>query len=147
MKTSDKGIKLITAHEGLRLKAYRCPAGVWTIGYGHTGGVKPFQTITQRQAIEFLRQDLEASERAVNEQRLAINQNQFDALVSFVFNVGSGAFRRSTLLRKARVNPNDLSIADEFAKWNKARVNGILTVLPGLTKRRKDECNLYFSKI
>lgn len=146
MKTSDKGIELIADHEGLRLKAYKCPAGVWTIGYGHTGGIVQGQTISKQQAVEFLKQDLRVSEKAVNKKGLNINQNQFDALVSFIFNVGSGAFGRSTLLKKVRINPNDLSIVSEFAKWNKARVNGVLTVLPGLTKRRKAESNLYFNK-
>jgi len=141
MKTSSKGIEAIAAHEGLRLKAYRCPAGVWTIGYGHTKGVRPGDVITKEKAVGFLREDVVDAENAVNRHLQNLTQNQFDALVSFVFNAGAGNFQKSTLLKKAKVNPDDTSIADEFAKWNKA--GG--TVLSGLARRRKDESNLYFS--
>lgn len=141
MKTSPKGIALIKEFEGLRLKAYKCPGGVWTIGYGHTAGVKPGMTITEEQAEQFLKEDLIVFEKAVNNQNLSINQNQFDALVSLIYNIGIGNFQKSTLLRKARVNPNDNSIMDEFLKWvySKGRV------LPGLQRRRLAEMKLYFS--
>ena len=141
MKTSPKGIALIKEFEGLRLKAYLCHGGVWTIGYGHTAGVKPGMTITEEQAEQFLKEDLIVFERAVNNQNLSINQNQFDALVSLIYNIGIGNFQKSTLLRKARVNPNDNSIMDEFLKWvySKGRV------LPGLQRRRLAEMKLYFS--
>lgn len=145
MKTSDRGIDLIKRHEGFRPRAYRCPAGVWTIGYGHTGGVNSGDVITEAQAEEFLRADLKTAERTVSAEKLPLSQNQFDALVSFVFNVGGTSFRRSTLLKRARVNSRDRAIANEFRKWNKARVNNVLTVLPGLTRRREDELKLYFS--
>lgn len=146
MKTSNRGIAMIKAHEGFRSRAYKCPAGIWTIGYGHTGGVKSGDVITEAQGEQLLRADLSTAERAVLAQKLNINQNKFDALVSFTFNVGSGNLTRSTLLKKAKVNANDPTIADEFRKWNKARVNGILTVLPGLTRRREDELKLYFTR-
>ncbi|WP_418894708.1 lysozyme [Limibacterium fermenti] len=146
MKTSTRGIALIKEFEGFRPKAYLCPAGIPTIGYGHTKGVKPGDTISERQGEQFLREDLAASERVINALSLPLSQNQFDALVSFVFNVGSGNFTRSTLLKKVRVNTNDPSIAGEFERWNKARVNGVLTVLPGLVRRRKAESDVYFSK-
>lgn len=141
MKTSHKGIDLIKEFEGLRLKAYKCPGGVWTIGYGHTAGVRPEMVITEAQAEDFLREDLFSCENAVNNQKLSINQNQFDALVSLIYNIGIGNFQKSTLLRKARVNPNDNSIMDEFLKWvySKGRV------LPGLQRRRLREMKLYFS--
>ena len=141
MKTSHKGIALIKEFEGLRLKAYKCPGGVWTIGYGHTAGVRPEMVITEAQAEDFLREDLFSCENAVNNQKLSINQNQFDALVSLIYNIGIGNFQKSTLLRKARVNPNDNSIMDEFLKWvySKGRV------LPGLQRRRLREMKLYFS--
>ena len=141
MKTSPKGITLIKEFEGLRLKAYKCPGGVWTIGYGHTAGVKPGMVITEAQAEEYLKEDLFSCENAVNNQKLYINQNQFDALVSLIYNIGIGNFQKSTLLRKARVNPNDNSIMDEFLKWvySKGRV------LPGLQRRRLREMKLYFS--
>ena len=141
MKTSPKGIALIKEFEGLRLKAYKCPGGVWTIGYGHTADVKPGMVITEAQAEEYLKADLIAFERYLNGLGLALNQNQFDALVSFIYNVGTGNFSNSTLLRKVRANPQDNSIMDEFLRWvySKGRV------LPGLQRRRLREMKLYFS--
>ena len=141
MKTSPKGIALLKEFEGLRLKAYQCPGGVWTIGYGHTAGVKPGMLITKAQAEEYLKADLIAFERYLNGLGLALNQNQFDALVSFIYNVGTGNFSSSTLLRKVRANPQDNSIMDEFLRWvySKGRV------LPGLQRRRLAEMKLYFS--
>ena len=141
MKTSPKGIALIKEFEGLRLKAYKCPGGVWTIGYGHTAGVKPGMVITEAQAEEYLKANLIAFERYLNGLGLALNQNQFDALISFIYNVGTGNFSSSTLLRKVRANPQDNSIMDEFIRWvySKGRV------LPGLQRRRLAEMKLYFS--
>ena len=141
MKTSPKGIALIKEVEGLRLKAYKCPGRVWTIGYGHTAGVRPGMVITEAQAEEYLMADLIAFEKHLNGLGLALNQNQFDALVSFIYNVGTGNFSSSTLLRKVRANPLDNSIMDEFLRWvySKGRV------LPGLQRRRLAEMKLYFS--
>ena len=141
MKTSPKGIALIKEFEGLRLKAYKCPGGVWTIGYGHTAGVKPGMVITETQAEQFLKEDLLVFENAVNNQNLSINQNQFDALVSLIYNIGIGNFKKSTLLLKVRIDPGDNSIMDEFLRWvySKGRV------LPGLQRRRLAEVKLYFS--
>ena len=141
MNTSPKGIALIKEFEGLRLKAYQCPGGVWTIGYGHTAGVKPGMLISKAQAEEYLKADLIAFERYLNGLGLALNQNQFDALISFIYNVGTGNFSNSTLLRKVIVNPQDNSIMDEFLRWvySKGRV------LPGLQRRRLAEMKLYFS--
>ena len=141
MKTSAQGIELIKRHEGLRLKAYKCPAGVWTIGYGHTRGVREGFVITEEEATAFLKSDLKDAENTVNAALPAINQNQFDALVSFVFNIGSGNFLKSTLLKKAKANPADATIQQELLKWRLAGGK----VLPGLEKRRKDEADLYFS--
>ena len=141
MKTSPKGIALIKEFEGLRLKAYLCPGGVWTIGYGHTAGVKPGMAISEAQAEEYLKADLISFERYRNGLGLALNQNQFDALISLIYNIGIGNFQKSTLLRKARINANDNSIMDEFLRWvySKGRV------LPGLQRRRLREMKLYFS--
>ena len=141
MKTSPKGIALIKEFEGLRLKAYKCPGGVWTIGYGHTAGVKPGMVITEAQAEEYLKADLIAFERYLNGLGLVLNQNQFDALVSFIYNIGIGNFQKSTLLHKARIDPNDSSIMDEFLRW----VYSKGCVLPGLQRRRLREMKLYFS--
>ena len=105
MTTSDLGIELIKKHEGFRSKAYRCSANVLTIGFGHTLNVKSTDVITKEQGEYFLRQDVEYAEKEVNKHNLNINQNQFDALVSFVFNLGVGNFARSTLLRRIKAHP------------------------------------------
>jgi len=141
MKTSNKGIELIKKHEGFRAKAYKCPADKWTIGYGHTLNVKSTDVITKEQGEYFLRQDVEYAEKEVNKHNLNINQNQFDALVSFVFNLGVGNFARSTLLRRIKAHPNDITIRREFARWVYAGGK----ILPGLVKRRKEEADLYFT--
>lgn len=133
---------MIRQFEGLRLTAYRCPAGVWTIGYGHTFGVVPGVAITEEQSEEYLKHDIAAAENIVNAECRNLRQCQFDALVSFVFNVGGGNFQRSTLLKKIKANPDDNSIMDEFLRWVYAK--GV--VLPGLQKRRLAEMKLYFSE-
>lgn len=144
MNISNKGIDLIKHHEGCRLKAYQCPAGIWTVGYGSTRGVNRFTEITQQEAEVRLRSDAKAAERTVEKVRYlqkGLKQCQFDALVSFVFNLGSGAFEKSTLRKKVIANPTDESIRTEFMKW----VNASGQRLEGLVKRRTDEANLYFS--
>lgn len=132
-------IEIIKRYEGLRLKTYKCPAGVLTIGYGHTKTAKQGQVITEDYAVELLRLDIADAERAVNKYvKAPINQNQFDALSSFVFNLGSGNFRSSTLLKK--LNARDyLGAANEFKRWNKAGGK----VLNGLVRRRESEANLF----
>lgn len=139
MRTSEKGIELIKAHESLKLNAYQCPAGVWTIGYGHTRGVSKGMSITRMDADRMLKEDLRDSEDIINRQNLDVNQNQFDALVSFVFNVGAGNFESSTLLSKAKINVKDRSIPEEFRRWVYAKGR----ILPGLVKRRTEESELW----
>lgn len=143
MNLSGKGLALIRKHEGLRLKAYRCPAGVLTIGYGHTGpDVKEGLEINQAKANCLLDSDVRFAVKKVNELvKKPINQNQFDALVSFTFNLGSGNLAKSTLLKKVNVDPGDKTISGEFAKW----VNSGGKPLPGLIARRKEEAELYFT--
>mgnify|MGYP004442585895 FL=1 len=141
MRTSKRGIDLIKKYEGCKLSAYKCPAGVWTIGYGHTGGVRQGQVITMEQAEEYLKQDLQKFEKGIDGYGLKLSQNQFDALVSFAYNLGLGNLSSSTLLRKAKKNPMDTSIYNEFLRWNKAGGK----VLSGLTKRRTTEAKLYFT--
>ena len=142
---SEAGLAFIKKYEGLRLSAYHCPAGIVTIGYGTTcypdGRLVMIsdQLRSEEEATQLLLSTISIYENAVNENLSNVNQNQFDALVSFTYNVGIHAFSQSTLLRKAEVNVNDLSIYDEFKRWNKA--SGI--VLAGLTKRRMEEANLY----
>lgn len=142
MKTSDKGIGLIKKYEGLRLKAYLCPAKVWTIGYGHTGGVKSGDVVSEAQAEALLRTDLVKFEKVVSSSGLLLNQNQFDALVSFTYNVGAGNFANSTLFRTIKQNPSDKKIREEFLRW----VYAAGKMLPGLKSRRIDESNLYFQQ-
>mgnify|MGYP003421861971 FL=1 len=141
MKASVDAYELIKQFEGLRLKAYLCPAGIWTIGYGHTSGVSPNSFITIQEADEYLHRDVAAIEMQLNKLNLSLRQCQWDAIVSFVFNVGIGNFKASTLLAKIRINPDDNSIIDEFLRWVYA--NG--KVMRGLQKRRLTEMKLYFS--
>ncbi len=142
MKTSQKGIDLITKFEGFRARAYKCPAGVWTIGYGHTKGVKAGQSVTLEGAQDLLRQDLKNFEDWVTKLvKVELTQGQFDALVSFCFNLGPGALDSSTLLKL--VNQQKFALAaDQFKRYNKA--SGV--ELSGLTKRRQAERDLFVSK-
>lgn len=141
MNTSQSGIEAIKDYEGVRLKAYDDGVGVWTIGVGHTAGVKRGDVITMDQVDEFLRADLEDAERAVNARVIVpLSQGQFDALVSFVFNLGAGAFIASTLLRKLNARDYD-GAADELLRWNKAGGR----VMAGLTKRRVSERMMFLT--
>lgn len=134
--------------EGCRLKAYRCPAGVLTIGYGHTGpDVKPGMEITAPQAVALFNADVDKFARSV-EASLAgvtLKQKQFDAVVSLAYNIGLGGLKKSTLYKKVKANPDDPTIRAEFMKHVNARVNGVLKPLPGLVKRRRAEADHYFS--
>jgi len=144
MITSEKGIELIKSFESLRLKAYKCPAGVWTIGYGHTKDVKANMVISPQQAESLLREDIARVESEVNKMTayVGLSQEQFSALVSFAFNVGIGALRGSTLLKKVRQNPQDPTIREEFCRWVKSKG----ATLMGLVRRRKAEADLYSDK-
>lgn len=143
------GLALLQASEGLRLTSYQDSVGVWTIGWGHTGReVKAGQTITKEQAVSLLETDLGKFERGVEAAvKVPLTQNQFDALVCFTYNVGFGEVKRnisglltSTLLRL--LNSGDYAgAAGQFPRWNKA--GGV--VLPGLTKRRNAERQLFLS--
>ena len=142
MVTSQKGLDLIKKYEGLRLKAYKCPAGVWTIGYGHTRGVKEGMTITNEIAEKLLKEDVAPVERDLNAMGLRLRQGQFDALVGFVFNLGIGNFNSSTLKKKIlAIMELEKEAAAEFKKWNKAGGKE----LDGLTKRRAEEAALWLS--
>ena len=136
-----KAIELIKEFEDLRLEAYLCPAGVWTIGWGHTKGVKQGMKITEEQAEELLREDMQEAIKAVDKLGVNLTEKQYNALVSFVFNIGGGAFATSTIRRKILANPNDKSIRNEFMRWVYARGK----MLEGLERRREEEAELYFS--
>ena len=138
---SQAGLALIKKYEGCRTNAYKCPAGVWTIGYGHTKGVSQGMMISHRDADRLLEEDLKYFESAVSSAvTVPINQNQFDALVSLAFNIGVGAFDKSTLL--ARLNRKGYVLAaNQFLRWTR----GGGKVLPGLVKRRQEERELFLS--
>ena len=136
MHISDKGINLIKSFEGCHLKAYICPAGKYTIGYGHTAGVKMGDKITQAQAEQMLKSDLVIYENHVKSLKRNFNQNEFDALVSFCYNCGIGCLK--TLCK----NRTNAQIAEALLLYNKA--NG--KVLEGLNRRRKDERDLFLNK-
>lgn len=146
--TGAKGISLIKQFEGFSAKPYICSGGAKTIGYGATyypNGLRVTMSdkaITEAQATTMLMNMLKTYEKSVDSFcRDDINQNQFDALVSFAYNVGVNALKNSTLLKKVNKNPQDVTIRNEFLKWNKA--NG--RALKGLTNRRIAEADLYES--
>lgn len=148
-KIGTKGLDLIKSFEGLKLKPYLCPAKVPTVGYGSTfyendKKVKLTDpSITEQRASELLLDSLKGFERYVDSYcRDDINQNQFDALVSFCYNLGPANLKSSTLLKKANVNPNDETIRDEFMKWTRSSGK----ILKGLVARRQAESDLYFKK-
>ena len=142
MKISEEGISLIKRFEGCRLEAYKCSAEVLTIGYGHTGGVKEDDTISQPEADKLLEQDIAKFEKYVNVNvAVELNQSQFDALVAWTFNLGVGNLRQSTMLKK--LNEGDYqSVPSEMKRWNKAGGK----TLDGLIRRRKAEGLLFENK-
>jgi len=148
-KTGKPGMDLIKKFEGFRGKPYKCPAGIPTIGYGatfYTNGKKVTMSdpeITEASASNLLGEMLARFEQYVDSYCIdTITQNQFDALVSFCYNLGPANLKASTLLKKVNINPNDESIRVEFMKWNKAGGRA----LKGLTLRRTAEADLYFKK-
>lgn len=150
MKISQKGINLIKEFEGCYLTAYKCPADVWTIGYGHTGNVDgvPIHAgmkITQAKAEELLVTTLDKKYEPAVRKFTTLNQNQYDALVSFCYNLGTGIFKGNLLNAINAENWN--SVADQILLYNKARVNGVLTELAGLTRRRKAERKLFLEPV
>lgn len=136
------GLQIIKDSEGLRLTAYKCPAGVWTIGYGHTGhDVYEGMTITEDQARDFLESDIDGTEAAVERLcPMGISGNMFSALVSLVFNIGVNALEHSTLLRELQAGEINKAAA-EFLRWNHSGGQ----VLPGLTARRQKEAALFMT--
>jgi GH24 family phage-related lysozyme (muramidase) len=137
-----EGLQLIKDSEGLELSAYKCPAGVPTIGYGTTSNVKMGMTISKDQAEQFLKRDLESFEKSVSSLvKVKLTDNQFSALVSFTYNLGAESLAQSTLLRL--LNSGDYpGAADQFPRWNR----GGGQVLPGLVKRRALERSLFLKK-
>ncbi|MCL2629531.1 MAG: lysozyme [Alphaproteobacteria bacterium] len=148
MQTSPNGLTLIKKHEGLRLTRYKCPANLWTIGYGHL--IQPGEIfdepLAKAAASALLKKDVRIAEDAIKRNVIVpLNQNQFDALVSLIFNIGATAFRNSTALRYVN-NPDFKSgtyptMEQAWKAWNR----GGGRILPGLVARRSDEWNLYNS--
>lgn len=144
MRMSAAGLAIVKEFEGLRLKAYKCPAAVWTIGYGHTSAagapiVNPDLVITKDEAEEVLARDMEQYEEGVRKYvKVDLTQGQFDALVDFAYNAGVGALQKSTLLKKVNAEKFD-EVPAEFMKWTK----GGGKELPGLVRRRRAEVKLW----
>ena len=150
MKTSERGIDMIVSFEGIELEAYKCPAGVWTIGVGHTGYVDGKKIaegmkITCDKAYDLLRGDTKKVEDYLAKQPFTekLKQRQFDALVSFIFNVGVSAFETSTMRRKLCVGADEASVAAEFGRWVYGTADGKKVVLKGLVRRRQMEAEKF----
>ena len=142
MKISLEGLSLIKKFEGCGLEAYYCSGGVLTIGYGHTGGVKETDTITQEEADKLLKGDILKFEQYVEDNVMVeLDQSQFDALVAWTFNLGPGNLRESTMLKKLN-NADYESVPFEMRRWNKAGGK----TLDGLIRRRQAEALLFQSK-
>ena len=142
MNISQEGLSLIKKFEGCELKAYKCAAGVWTKGYGSTKGVKEGDTLTQEEADELLLHEMEEYEGYINDAvTVSLEQNQFDALVSWVFNLGPANLKASTMLKV--INDNKLTeVPAQIKRWNKAGGK----VLQGLIRRREAEALLFAGK-
>ena len=148
MRLDNKGIELLEQLEGLKLKAYKCSAGVWTIGLGNTfyedgSKVKEGNVISKERAYLLFNLISKQFEKAIDENvKVDINQNQYNSLFCFIYNIGISGFKNSTLLKVLNSNPNDGNIAKQFLRWNK--IAGKES--KGLTNRRITESSLYFTK-
>jgi len=147
MVASKNCIDLIKKFEGFKLESYLCPASIPTIGFGSTmwpdgKKVKLGEKIDLPKAEKLL--EWELKNKSIVLHGLNLNQNQVDSILSFVYNIGIGAFNSSTLLKKIKSNPNDPTIRDEFMRWIKGTKNGKKVVIDGLVNRRKAEADLYF---
>lgn len=142
LKISQEGISLIKKFEGCELTAYQCSAGVWTIGYGHTKGIEEGMEITQQEAEDMLVEELHEYENYINDNVTApLSQNQFDAMVSWVYNLGPANLKSSTLLKVLNAGKYD-EVPFQMKRWNKA--GGV--TLEGLIRRREAESLLFQNK-
>ena len=148
MKTGERGLALIKEFEGCKLKAYQCPAGIWTIGIGstHYGDGTPVtknKTLpTEKAAIALLAATIGQYEKAVNAMTVELTQNEFDALVCLCYNIGAGNFLKSTLVKMLKAGDDKAEIAKQFLRWDKAGGKQ----LAGLTRRRNAEAELFLSE-
>ena len=146
MNISQEGLSLIKKFEGCKLESYKCAAGVWTIGFGSTSGVEEGMEISQERADMLLLEDVKVFEEAVNNLvEVDLEQNQFDALVAWTFNLGSTNLKNSTLL-KVLNDKNYEGVPEQIKRWNKATVDGERQVLEGLVRRREAESLLFAGK-
>lgn len=143
MRTGETGLNLIKGYEGLRMSAHYAPTEQWTVGYGHTGTARHGMSVTEGDAERLLREDVKPIEQLIGDTvRAPLNQNEHDALVSLIFNIGEENWRRSTVLRK--LNAGDkIGAANAFELWTKAFVNNELATLDGLVRRRAAEKSLF----
>lgn len=146
METNDKGVNLIKEFEGLRTQAYKDVAGIWTIGYGHIKDVVGGMVVSVERALGLLKDDLKLFEDGVTKAigNAPTTPNQFGAMVALAFNIGLGNFRNSTVLRQHLAGNNDQA-AQAFLMWDKATINGKLTPVAGLKRRREAEAELYIT--
>lgn len=142
MTISNDCLQAIKKFEGFKSKAYKCPAGVWTIGYGHTSGVKPGMVISDVTATLTLKQDLAKRESFLNNLGFKLTQGQFDALIDFIFNVGTGNFIESSMYQLLKAKAKPLAVAEQFKRWVYANGN----IQQGLVERRDWEYNKYLQK-
>ena len=143
MKASQVCLGMIKGFEGLRLKPYKCPSGVWTVGYGHTNGVTAsWKEITKDMAENYLLADIRPIETALNKMGINFKQCQFDALVSWIFNLGIGKFNTSTMKKYIVGDFKDIEITDQMIKW----VNSNGKPLVGLKRRRVSEANMFLGE-
>ena len=154
MSPDQKCYDFIKGWEGFKTTAYRDSAGIWTIGYGsilykdHTP-VKSGDVVTPEKAEELIEWEVNMKSKTVDAgtSGVGLNQNQYNALVSFAYNAGSGALLSSSLLRLVKANPSDPNIRAAFMMWDKAHCDGKLVEVMGLKNRRNSEADLYFSKL
>lgn len=142
MKTTKEGLDLIKKFEGCKLFAYRDSVGIPTIGYGHIKNVKMGMAITQQQADAFLKEDVVYVEKFLNRLGVNFKQNQFNALVSWVFNLGVGNFNSSTMKKKILANAQDEDVTDELVRWFNAGGRPLV----GLKRRRIAEANMFLGR-
>lgn len=142
MKISNSGLSLIKRYEGCRLKAYKDSVGVWTIGWGNTSHAKAGMSITQKQADDFLCEDVAIGEKALNSCCVNFTQNQFDALCSWIFNLGTANFNSSTMRKYIVARKSDVEITDQLVKWHNAGGKP----LTGLKRRRAAEANMFLGR-
>ena len=146
MKISKEGIALIKNFEGCELTAYKCAAGVWTIGYGHTKDVKENDVITKEEADALLEKELEEYTSYVNNAvTQPLNQNQIDSMVSWTYNLGPSNLKSSTALKLLNLAEYE-GVPAQLKRWNKATVNGERKVLDGLVRRREAEALMFEGK-